>query len=215
MELLIEKIQDSEIDEIASLLMEAFKTNPAYSIIFKNKKHLESGLLWLFKTNLLMLNKQSPLTNVIKEKNTGEYIGTFTIIPPQKRKVPIAVYTQIGLPQFIWKFGVNALTRMLNLDKHNKRLLTKSIQCSDYYYLSMVVVKKKYRGTGVGTFALTQAIEELQLSRANCNWIGLTTQLPENITFYSRLGFELLDKGITDFEGDKYFNSNMKLNIHH
>ena len=213
-ELLIEKIQYSEIDEVAGVLTEAFKTNPAYSIIFKKKEQSEAGLLWLFKTNLFMLNKQQILTNVIKEKNTGKIIGTFTIIPPQGIKSSISVYAKIGLPKFIWKFGINSLVRMLSLDKYNKKLLAEAMQISNYYYLSMVVVKEEYRGLGVGTFALKRAIEELKSSVSYLNLMGLTTQLPENIVFYSRLGFEKLDEKTIDFKGDKYFNSNMRLNLY-
>jgi hypothetical protein len=48
--------------------------------------------------------------------------------------------------------------------------------------------------------------DELQL-------IGLTTQLPENVTFYSRLGFNKLDEGYVDFKKDRYYNYNMKLKL--
>lgn len=61
-DLLIEKIQPNEFDQVTTILTDAFISNPAYSIIFKNKDQLKEGLLWLFKSNLFILNgtKLSP-----------------------------------------------------------------------------------------------------------------------------------------------------------
>jgi GNAT superfamily N-acetyltransferase len=210
-EFFIEKIRHSEINEVADILTDAFKTNPAYSIIFRKEHQLEDGLSWLFKTNLFIINQKQLLTNVVKEKNTGKIIGTYTLIPPQGTKTTFFAYSKIGLPKFILNFGINPLVRMLSLDYYNKKLLTASMKISDYYYLSMVVIKKEYRGRGVGTYAIKHAIREHISSNPTCNLIGLTTQLPENVIFYSRLGFVKIEDGCADFKGDKYYNCNMKL----
>jgi GNAT superfamily N-acetyltransferase len=212
-ELSIGKLQPADIHEVAGILTDAFKTNPAYSIIFKKKEQREDGLFWLFKTNLLILNQKQVLTNVVKEKNAGKIIGTYTLIPPEGVKRPLSVYSKIGLLSFIFKFGMNPLFRMFSLDSYNKKLLAASISAPEYYYLSMVVVKKEYRGAGVGTYALKDAIQRLTDSDPACKTVGLTTQLPENVTFYSRLGFDKLDEGYANFKGDEYFNCNMKLDL--
>jgi GNAT superfamily N-acetyltransferase len=147
----------------------------------------------------------------VKEQNTGKIIGTYTLIPPQGTKKTFSVYSKIGLPGFILKFGINPLVRTFGLDNYNKKLLTESMKTSEYYYLSMVVIKREYRGTGVGTYAIKHAIREHIASGTACNLVGLTTQLPENVLFYSRLGFNKLDEGFVNFKGDKYYNWNMKL----
>ena len=211
--LLIEKIHSLEINEVADIMTDAFVTNPAYSIIFKRKSQQRDGLLWLFKTSLIINNHKQILTSVIKEKDTGKIIGTFTLIPPQGVKKGISVYSKIGILGFISKFGLKSLIRMLGLESCNELTLTKSIKTSEYYYLSMVVIREGYRGTGIGAYAIKQAIQELVSSNPACKIIGLTTQLPENVAFYSRLGFDKLDEGYINFKGDKYFNYNMKLNI--
>ena len=210
---LIEKIHHSEIDEVAEMLTDAFKTNPAYSIIFTNKNQSEEGLLWLFRASLMLNNHKQTLTRVIKEKGTKKIIGTFTLIPPQGVKNSISIYAKIGIPEFLSKFGLASFIRVLNLDHCNKSSLTKSIGTSEYYYLSMVVIREEYRGTGIGSYAIKHVIQELIASNPACNLIGLTTQLPENVTFYSRLGFDKLNEGYIDFKGDMYYNYNMKLNI--
>jgi len=102
---------------------------------------------------------------------------------------------------------------MMRLDNINKLTLSNSIKASEFYYLSMVVIQKEYRGRGIGSYAIKQAIEELVSSNPSSNLLGLTTQLPENVVFYSRLGFYPLDEGYIDFEGDRYYNYNMKLNV--
>ncbi|MDR1382323.1 MAG: GNAT family N-acetyltransferase [Planctomycetaceae bacterium] len=211
--LIVDKIRKSEICEVAGVLAGAFKTNPAYSIIFQKENQREDGLLWLFQTNLFILNRKQALTNVIKEKTTGEIIGTLTVVPPQGVKRSLFVYSKIGIPRFISKFGIKPLIRMLKLDDYNKALLNESMKTSEYYYLHMVVVKEAYRGLGIGSFAVRYAVRELMASGPTCHLLGLTTQLPENTVFYSRLGFDKSDEGYVDFKGNKYYNCNMKLNL--
>ena len=212
-EIFIGKIQHSEIKEVAGILTDAFITNPAYSIVFKKKSQRKEGLFWLFKASLIIDNYKQKLTYVIKEKDTEKIIGTFTLIPPQGVKKGIAVYSKIGIVGFLAKFGFHSFFRMLRLDDCNKLTLKKSIKTPAYYYLSMVVIRKEYRGKGIGSYAIRNAIQEFIASKPSCNTIGLTTQLPENVTFYSRMGFELLDEGYIDFKGDKYYNYNMKLTL--
>jgi len=210
---LIEKIHNSEIEEVAGILTDAFYANPAYSIVFRKKNQQKEGLYWLFKASLILNNYREILTRVIKEKDTGKIIGTFTLIPPQGVKKEIAVYSKIGIVGFIAKFGVNTFLRMLRLDDCNKLTLEKSIKNSAYHYLSMVVIREEYRGKGIGSYAIEYAIQEFIASNLSCNIIGLTTQLPENTVFYSRLGFILLDEGFIDFKGNRYYNYNMKLTL--
>jgi predicted N-acetyltransferase YhbS len=209
-EITINKIQNSEIEEVADILTDAFHTNPAYSLIFKKKNQRKEGLLWLFKTNLLIINKKKVLTNVVKDKKTGKIIGTYTLIPPSGVNSSISTYLKVNIPIFIIKFGANALFRMLILDGINKKTLKKSIGTSNFYYLSMVAIKKEFRGKGIGSEVINCAIQELTSLQPICNSVGLTTQLPENEIFYSRLGFITLDKGYIDFKENKYYNYNMK-----
>ena len=102
---------------------------------------------------------------------------------------------------------------MLGLDNCNKLALKESIKSFEYYYLSMVAIRDECRGSGIGSYAIKYAIRELISSNPACNLIGLTTQLPENVTFYTRLGFDKLDEGYVNFKGDRYYNYNMKLHI--
>jgi hypothetical protein len=85
-DILIEEIHHLEIDEVADILTNAFKTNPAYSLVFKKKDQQKEGLFWLFRTSLILNNHKQHLTRVIKEKGTGKLIGTYTLIPPQGLK---------------------------------------------------------------------------------------------------------------------------------
>jgi N-acetylglutamate synthase-like GNAT family acetyltransferase len=85
------------------------------------------------------------------------------------------------------------------------------MKSKEYYYLSMVVVKEKYRRNGVGSFAVQSCLNGLLATERNCHLLGLTTQLPENAVFYSRLGFEKIDEGEVFFNKKiHYYNCNMK-----
>lgn len=210
---IIEPMRHSEIGKISVILTDAFYTNPAYTAVFKKKSHLKEGLQWLFRASLLINNQQQSLTMVVKEKNSGEIIGTFTLIPPQGIKKDIFLYTKIGIVHFISKFGIGTLVRMLKLDTLNKNILSESLKNCQHYYLSMVAIKEESRGKGIGSLVLKQAISTLISSQPTCRLIGLTTQLPENVMFYSRLGFDKLDEGYVVFRESRYYNYNMKYDL--
>ena len=77
----------------------------------------------------------------------------------------------------------------------------------------MVVVQKEWRGKGIGSYAIKSALEKLASTNPSCKLLGLTTQLPENVIFYSKLGFDKLDEGYVYFKKDKYYNYNMKIRL--
>lgn len=209
----IQKISVNEYEKVALLLTDAFETNPAYSLIFNRTDRLREGLLWLFRTSLFLLNRRQTLTSVVKEGGSDRIIGTFTLVPPGGVKNHFTDYMQIGLPSFLIKFGFRSLSNMLGMDAYNKEILNKSIKSERYYYLSMVAMDAGYRGKGLGSFAIKNCLTELSARKRDYDLLGLTTQLPENLAFYSKLGFEKIDEGLLDFKGNKYYNYNMKFNL--
>ena len=208
--ILIEKIKTDEFEQIAHILTDAFEANPAYSLIFNHTNKLREGLLWLFQTNLYLINRTKLVTNVIKNGNTNEIIGTFSLIPPDVVKNTFFDYLHIGLPRFILKFGIKSLSKLLGMNKFNKDILSFSIQTKEYYYLSMLVIKEEYRGKGIGSFAVKNCLNELSQTNGTCRLLALTTQLPENVSFYSQLGFTTIDEGLVSFKENEYYNWNMK-----
>ena len=206
----IAKIQANEFEQVALVLTDAFEFNPAYSLIFNHTNKLREGLFWLFKANLYLLNSKQPVTNVITASDSNTIIGTFSLIPPEGIKNTVSDYLHIGLVQFILKFGIRALFKMLGMDSLNKNILKDSMQAEKYYYLSMVAIKKEYRGKGIGSFAIKNCLDELSKMDKNCHIMGLTTQLAENVMFYSRLGFEKINEGSITFQENTYYNWNMK-----
>ncbi|MDR2385924.1 MAG: GNAT family N-acetyltransferase [Tannerella sp.] len=205
----IEKMQLPEIKETANILTDAFKTNPAYSLIF-NKTDLQEGLIRLFETSLFLLNRRQISTRLVKEKDSGATVGTFTLVPPEDARRSFNDYLQADLPGFIYKFGISTLYRMISLDNCNKKTLLESMKSKEYYCLSMVVVKEQYRGMGIGSFAIKSCLDELLEAKKDCHLLGLTTQLPENVSFYSRLGFEIIGEGEIYIKKSHYYNWNMK-----
>ncbi|MDR2125894.1 MAG: GNAT family N-acetyltransferase [Prevotellaceae bacterium] len=208
----IAEMQTCEVKEVANLLTDAFETNPAYSLIF-HKNDLREGLLWLFRTNLVLLNRRQRLTRVVKEKKSGDIVGTFTLLPPEGVKRTLGDYLRVNLFEFIYRFGFYALYRMVGLDGCNKTILHEAMKSTKYYYLSMVVVNAAYRGKGLGSFAVGSCLDELRTTENQCHLLGLTTQLQENVSFYSRLGFEVINEGKVVFGKNRYYNWNMKCTI--
>ena len=206
----IEKIQAKEFEEVALILTNAFETNPAYALIFNHTNKLREGLLWLFQTNLYLLNRKKTVTSVIKDNNSNSIIGTFSVVPPEGGENSFSDYCHIGLPKFILKFGIRAFSKLLGMSKLNKNILKNSIRETTYYYLSMVAVKDELQGKGIGSFAINTCLKELSKIENNCCLIGLTTQMSENVRFYSLLGFEKINESQVSYRGNRYHNWNMK-----
>ncbi|MDR2652329.1 MAG: GNAT family N-acetyltransferase [Prevotellaceae bacterium] len=157
-----------EINDAFDILTDAFETNPAYSSIF-NQKNLREGLIRLFGISLFLLNRRQILTKVVKEKDSGKIVGTFTLVPPGGVKRTFDDYLKTGLPGFICRFGLSVFCRMFGMEKYNKKILTEAIKSKKYYYLSMVVVKEKYRRKGIGSFAIRSCLSELSETKRNCH----------------------------------------------
>ena len=68
----IDKLKESEYEEVATILVDAFESNLAYASIFVNKDRLRDGLFWLFKTNLYLINKRQSVTKIVRKKNSRE-----------------------------------------------------------------------------------------------------------------------------------------------
>jgi len=207
----IDNLKESEYEEAATILVDAFESNLAYASIFVNKDRLRDGLFWLFKTNLFLINRRQSVTKVVRMKNSMEIIGVFSLLPPNGIKSELRDYLKIGIPQFIMSFGFSALRTMLKMDALNKQLLTNAIGANEYYYLSMVAVKANYQGSGIGSYMIDNCLQKLRSINRICHTVGLTTQLPENVTFYTRLGFQKLDEGEIQLKKGCYYNYNMKL----
>ncbi|MDR2041825.1 MAG: GNAT family N-acetyltransferase [Tannerella sp.] len=206
----IEKIQAHERNEVVHILTDAFETNPVYASIFR-PADLREGLTWLFGTALFLINRRQVWTKVVKERESGEIAGTFTLIPSGGAKRTFRDYLQTGIPGFISRFGLSVFCRMLGLESYNQKILAKAIRSKEYDYLSMVVVKEKYRRKGIGSFAIQSCLDEWLKTERHGHLLGLTTQLPENVSFYSRLGFEKMDEGEVSFSRKiHYYNCNMK-----
>lgn len=209
----IDNLKESEYEEAATILVDAFESNLAYASIFVNKDRLRDGLFWLFKTNLFLINRRLPVTKVVRMKNSMEIIGVFSLLPPNGIKSELRDYLKIGIPRFIMSFGFSALRTMLKMDALNKQLLTNAIEANEYYYLSMVAVKANYQGSGIGSYMIDNCLQKLRSINRICHTVGLTTQLPENVTFYTRLGFQKLDEGEIQLKKGCYYNYNMKLDL--
>ncbi|WP_029905090.1 GNAT family N-acetyltransferase [Prevotella sp. 10(H)] len=208
----LENIHIGEFEDVAILLTDAFESNPAYSLIFEKSK-LREGLLWLFKANLYLINRKKIVTTVIKEKDSGKIIGVYSLIPPGRTKNHFSDYLHIGLPRFIMKFGFRTLFKMTDMDSFNKEVLRKPLQSEVFYYLSMVVIKKEYRGKGIGSYVIKKCLDKLSKIEDNCYTVALTTQLTENVNFYSKLGFEKIGEEYLNYKGERYYNWNMKYNL--
>ncbi len=209
----IEKLSLKDYEIVASLLTDVFETNPAYALLFDRKKQLREGLFWVFKTNLFLLNREKTVTRIVRNTATGEILATYSMLPPSGIHTHLTDYLKIGLPRFLARFGIPVLRKIIAMDAYNKEQLETALETNDYYYLSMVAVQNTYQGKGIGSLMMKNCLDHLAATERNCNLVGLTTQLPENVTFYTRFGFEKVNEGTLYFQQNSYYNYNLRLQL--
>lgn len=60
---------------------------------------------------------------------------------------------------------------------------------------------------------IDNCINELKVENRKFHVVGLRTQLLENVTFHTRLGFQKLDEEEVKYQQNSCYNYNMKLDL--
>lgn len=194
------------LDDCTQLLTDAFADNSAYQLIFREGADPRPGLYKIFKSSLRLLNDKQALSRIILDRENGDLLGTYTLIPPQHKGAKIGTYLSLPFPQFVWEYGIFAVWRMFETDRLNIKALQKAMPQDEFAYLSMVAIVEEKRGTGIGSYAMQACIEEHERGKDAALPIALTTQLPENVRFYEKHGFQLLDEGLLRLGRRSYYN---------
>jgi len=174
------------------LLAEAFFTNPAHVYFCPDETKRSAQLEWILGGNLRLQDLGASFC--IAEGPVVDAMGFWT--RSDAPAVGLLRQLRAGLAATPIRLGWTGTRRLFEVTGAIDRQLEQALGDRPYWYLNNMVVRERLRGTGIGTGLLRQQLEIVR-EREPDRAIALTTQRPENVTFYQRLGFEpVLDQMI-------------------
>lgn len=169
------------------LLADAFLTNPAHVYICPDHQRRRLQLEWLLGGNLRMqpdLDYSFCLANENEVQAMGFWTRSSGPRPSMLQKV------RAGFLAAGSRLGPAGVRRLFEVTSQIDRQLSETFGATPYWYLNNMVVAKDLRGTGVGTRLLAEQLSIVAQAAPSLP-SALTTQRPENVVFYERLGFRV------------------------
>ena len=182
-------LQEPQIVPVAALLADAFVDNTAYGFLFPELVSRKKKLADFFARNL---TTHLPYRcTFVWAPAPDEVFATVTLRPPSG--VPVSIWTMIrrGLLPFAMRNGGGAVRRLFYLIEQTERIDKEASSGRAHWHVHMMAVRPDRQGSGIGTRLLSDVFAADGGPSASQHPISLTTERPENLRFYSRLGFEL------------------------
>lgn len=180
----------SKVAPLAALLARSFDRDAAYRYLFADEASRTRGLQDFFVRNL-QTHLPHGCTHVATD-GAGVLLATVTLRPPAG--IPISTLTMIrrGLLPFAFAHGRAAVKRLFWLKATYDAIEARAAQSAPHWHVHMMAVRGDAQGQGVGSALLRRVLE--QATATSQHAVVLTTHLPENVVFYRRAGFEVVDE---------------------
>ena len=176
-------------DAAADLLTESFFDNPAHTFIYPDPKTRHERLRWLMYANL---GAQLAIGQSFAERDEDGAIAAMAFWhAPGAPEASSAELARFGFLDMAVLHGTAAFERMIQSVAELERRRAYGLAGRESWYLNNMVVAPAWRGAGVGSRLLRRQLETVV--NPSGHPASLTTQRPENVTFYERLGFVVTD----------------------
>lgn len=205
----LEYLRYDQVEEAAELMADAFLNWPTYCLIYPGLDDADrwEALKWLFTKNLMLqLQNETSASGmarcafVRKPGQAPKMICFFLLATPDMDNY-ISGWTilKTGILWFPLKFGFRSFGQLLQADREVKELKRRFLDSQGehlqdrnrYCTLERMTVHPSMQGRGLGSHFLRMALEEI---RQNYGCL-LQTRKEINVRFYSRLGFQVVNKG--------------------
>ena len=173
----------------ADLLTEVFFDNPGHTFIYPDIESRREQLRWLMHTNL---GAQLAVGRSFAERDARGDIAVMGFWhAPGTPKATREQLAQFGFFDMAARHGEAAFLRMVQSVETLESRRAEGLGGRQSWFLNNMVVRPAHQGTGLGTRVLRQQLE--QVVDPSGHPASLTTQKPQNVTFYQRLGFRVTD----------------------
>lgn len=174
----------------ADLLTDAFFDNPAHTFIFPDPAGRQERLRWLMYANL---GGQFAVGRSVAEKSGDAILAMAFWHAPGAPKTSLFQLARFGFLAMPFRYGWPAFERMTRSVAELEARRASALGGRESWYLNNMVVARAQRGKGIGTRMLRRQLADVVDPSGFP--ASLTTQKPENVSFYRRLGFEVGDEG--------------------
>lgn len=166
--------------DCVELLSAAFSSDPGYRYIFPDPIRLKA-LVFLYARLLRMAAEKD---RTLKVAITDDRVVGVLLASKESRSHSIRDYMRHGLAKLLFLVGLTVTRRMLRCDTEAGELRKRNEPGDSSFYVSDLAVRPDYQGKGVGSGLLSKLQGPVYL---------LTTN-PENLLFYQKQGFKILDE---------------------
>ena len=186
----------------ADLLAQAFFSNPAHIYICRDPAKRIAQLEWLLGGNL-RLQPDLSASFCIAQGPIVEAMGFFT--RPHAPEIGILAKIRAGILAAPFRLGFQGARRLLEATGEIDRQRDRALGNQPIWYLNNMAVREKLRGQGVGGRMLNEPLRALAEQDPEAV-AALATQRSENVTFYRRLGFEVISDETIGTGADSFRN---------
>lgn len=177
----------SHVSRVASMLAHAFADDAAYAYLFPTPETRIAGLRQFFEGNL-RTHLPHACTFVALDANERA-IATVTLRPPAGIEISLWTMLRRGLVPFALAHGGAAVRRLFWLKQTYDALEAEAAAHAPRAYVHMMAVAPEHQGRGVGSQLLSRVLRRHAVTQT-----VLTTNLPRNVVFYRRHGFEVMSE---------------------
>ncbi len=188
----------------AELLAHAFFTNPCHIVMCPDPKTRLARLQWILGGNLRMHVESDPEASFcLGDDSVVDAMGFWT--RPDSTEFGLLAKIRAGMLAAPFRVGLQGLRRILEVDRAVTGHRTEALGDAPCWYLNNMVVRESLRGTGVGTRLLNHQLHSVR-QRDPGALTALATQRPENVSFYKRLGFEVVSERMIGGDAGSFRN---------
>ena len=180
----IRELSDAETLTAARVLGRGMRDNPIHIQVFgPNADRRERALSLMFAP---VLRQQVRKGIVLGALTSGEVVGLTGMVPPGCCQLTIPEKIVI-LPALFRGSGLKSTLRVLEWTADWSRNDSKST----YWHLGPVAIDRNLQGQGIGSALLNAFCQRIDNHKSAAY---LETDKEENVTFYERFGFEVVDQ---------------------
>ena len=184
-------LDDSHVERVAAILAEAMDGDPAYRYLMPDFKSRPRGLRDYFARSL---RTYLPHRCTYLALDDGVVDGTVTVRPPGGIDVSTLTMIRRGLLPFAFAHGTAAVRRLFALKDAYDRIEARLSGGAPHWYVHMMAVDPAKQGRGRGTALLSGVLASIaEVKGRSVHPVLLTTHNEQNVTFYRRAGFEIVD----------------------
>jgi GNAT superfamily N-acetyltransferase len=170
----------------AALLAEAFHSNPAHVYICPDPQTRFEKLEWLLGRNL---RRQPELRTSFCLADGTHVIAMGFWTRSTAPRIGILRQLRAGLLAAPFRLGPGDFLRALEVAREVDLGIERAVPDRAFWTLNNMVVHKDHRGSGIGSRLLREQLSFVSETEPD-HAIALSTQRPENVVFYRRLGFQ-------------------------